>query len=33
MDSRRINSLGWQASIDLSRGLNLAYQDFLKYHA
>jgi GDP-L-fucose synthase len=33
MHSSRINSLGWQASIDLSRGLNLAYQDFLKYHA
>ena len=33
MDSSRISSLGWQACVDLSRGLKLAYQDFLKYHA
>ena len=33
MDSSRINSLGWQASVDLHHGLKLAYQDFLKYHA
>lgn len=30
MDSSRINSLGWQAQIDLRQGLALAYQDFLK---
>jgi GDP-L-fucose synthase len=30
MDSSRINSLGWQAKVNLSQGLTLAYQDFLK---
>ncbi len=30
MDSRRINSLGWQAQVGLRQGLTLAYQDFLK---
>lgn len=29
MDSRRINSLGWQPKIGLIEGLGLAYQDFL----
>ena len=29
MDSTRINSLGWQAKLDLRKGLTLAYQDFL----
>jgi GDP-L-fucose synthase len=32
MDSSRINSLGWQAKVNLSQGLILAYQDFLKKH-
>jgi GDP-L-fucose synthase len=32
MDSSRINSLGWQAKVNLRQGLNLAYQDFLKNH-
>lgn len=30
MDSSRLNSLGWQAKVNLSDGLTLAYQDFLK---
>ncbi len=30
LDSRLINSLGWQASVGLEDGLALAYQDFLK---
>lgn len=30
MDSSRLHSLGWQARVDLSTGLALAYQDFLK---
>ena len=30
MDSSRLNAMGWQAHIDLARGLSLAYQDFLK---
>jgi len=29
MDSRRLNSLGWKAGVNLERGLALAYQDFL----
>jgi GDP-L-fucose synthase len=29
MDSARLNSLGWKASVDLETGLRLAYQDFL----
>ena len=28
MDSSRLNALGWQAQIDLTQGLALAYQDF-----
>ena len=32
MDSSRINSLGWQAKVNLSQGLDLAYQDFLNKH-
>ncbi len=28
MDSSRLNALGWQAKINLERGLSLAYQDF-----
>ena len=32
MDSSRLNALGWQAHIDLTQGLSLAYQDFLKSH-
>ena len=30
MNSTRINSLGWQAKVDLSSGLKLAYQDFMR---
>jgi len=30
MDSSRLNSLGWQAKVDLRQGLTLTYQDFLK---
>jgi GDP-L-fucose synthase len=30
MDCSRINSLGWQAKVDLRQGLALAYQDFMK---
>jgi GDP-L-fucose synthase len=30
MDSGRLNSLGWQAKIDLEQGLALAYQDFIR---
>jgi GDP-L-fucose synthase len=30
MDSRRLHSLGWTATVDLSTGLASAYQDFLK---
>ena len=29
MDSSRLNSLGWQAKVDLQQGLALAYQDLL----
>jgi GDP-L-fucose synthase len=29
MDSARLNALGWQAQVDLNRGLAMAYQDFL----
>jgi GDP-L-fucose synthase len=32
MDSSRLNSLGWQAEVNLDQGLKLAYQDFLKLH-
>jgi GDP-L-fucose synthase len=28
MDSGRLNALGWQAKVNLERGLTLAYQDF-----
>jgi GDP-L-fucose synthase len=30
MDSSRINSLGWQATVGLEAGLELTYEDFLK---
>lgn len=30
MNSARLNALGWQARVDLHRGLELAYQDFLR---
>jgi len=33
MDSSRLRSLGWQARVDLPRGLALTYQDFLKHTA
>ena len=29
MDSGRLNALGWQAKVNLERGLSLAYQDFV----
>jgi len=29
MDSSRLNALGWQAKVDLNRGLDAAYQDFV----
>ena len=30
MDSERLNRLGWKPQVDLVRGLDLAYQDFIK---
>jgi GDP-L-fucose synthase len=33
MDSSRLNRLGWQAKVDLERGLKQAYADFLKSHS
>jgi len=30
MDSARLNTLGWQAKVDLEAGLKMAYEDFLK---
>jgi GDP-L-fucose synthase len=33
MNSQRLHSLGWQAKVDLTSGLALAYQDFLKHQA
>ncbi len=33
MDSKRLNALGWQASVRLPDGLALAYQDFLENQA
>ncbi len=33
MDSSRLNSLGWQAKVNLNIGLDLAYADFKKHHA
>lgn len=33
MDSQRLHSLGWQARVDLTTGLALAYQDFLQHKA
>lgn len=33
MDSQRLHSLGWQARVDLTTGLALAYQDFLQHQA
>jgi len=32
MDSSLLNSLGWQAQVDLLQGLTLSYQDFLECH-
>jgi GDP-L-fucose synthase len=29
MDSTRLNSLGWQAKVDLHQGLAVAYKDFI----
>lgn len=33
MDSSRLNALGWTAQIELQKGLDAAYQDFLKNYA
>jgi len=33
MDSGRLNRLGWQAQINLDRGLQLAYQEFVQQHS
>ncbi len=33
MNSQRLHSLGWQAKVDLTTGLALAYQDFLQHQA
>lgn len=33
MDSARLNTLGWRASVPLEQGLELAYQDFLNTFA
>lgn len=33
MDSRRLNSLGWQAQVGLEAGLKAAYEDFLTNYA
>jgi GDP-L-fucose synthase len=33
MDSRQINALGWSPSIDIDRGLQLTYLNFLKSYA
>jgi GDP-L-fucose synthase len=30
LDSSRLNSLGWQASISLEEGIASTYQDFFK---
>jgi len=32
MDSKKINRLGWSAQVDLSKGLDFAYADFLRKH-
>ena len=32
MDSIRLNSLGWTAKVDLIKGLDLAYNDFLNFN-
>jgi nucleoside-diphosphate-sugar epimerase len=31
MDSQRLNDLGWKSKIDLSHGLEMAYQDFIAH--
>jgi GDP-L-fucose synthase len=33
MDSGRLNRLGWQAQVNLDRGLQLAYQEFVQEHS
>ena len=33
MDSGRLNRLGWQAQVNLDRGLQLAYQEFVQQHS
>ncbi len=32
MDSSRLNSLGWRASVDLKAGIEKAYEDFVKHN-
>jgi GDP-L-fucose synthase len=32
MDVSKLNALGWKHSIELSEGIGMAYQDFLKQH-
>jgi len=32
MESIRINQLGWEATIDLNKGLSLAYENFTQLH-
>ena len=31
MDSQRLNALGWKPKVDLSQGLEMAYQDFIAH--
>jgi GDP-L-fucose synthase len=33
MDSARLRQLGWRPQVDLPRGIQLAYEDFLRRHA
>jgi len=33
MDSTRLNSMGWQAKVNLEQGLALAYQDFIQQNS
>jgi len=33
MDSSRLNSMGWQAKVNLEQGLALAYQDFIQQNS
>jgi nucleoside-diphosphate-sugar epimerase len=31
MNTERLNTLGWKPEISLEKGLELAYQDFMKH--